>query len=163
MGMEDARCPSCQQGTLKKQILEEGLRCDRCTTIVTEEFAAAYWRGHMDGFKKGVSDGKGAKMNPAETIAAFARSVNHFDVNPEGYIRAFIGEHRTLQQSMMGVLLSLIKRMGDLYDSEATVGKYFDGRNDAMGKFCALIVSQLPDDVCSDNYLPPLGNKLPLV
>lgn len=67
------------------------------------------------------------EMNKKETmekiVEDFSNAVNSFSTNPKYFIDAFSRQHRTLQQSMFGVITALVGHM-------ASDEYYTDGRNE---------------------------------
>lgn len=65
--------------------------------------------------------------------------VNSFDRNYTSFIEGIQREHRSLQQSVGGVVFVMIKDYAAKYNDPEMRNRYFDGRNEQFGEMCSEI------------------------
>lgn len=83
---------------------------------------------------------KGSEM--AKLLSVFC---NSFTVDVKGFVAQIMNEHRTLQQTVFGLMMATIKE----WAKEADTGRY-DLRNEATVKMSKKIMDALGDDT----YIP---------
>ena len=94
--------------------------------------------------------------NPRFVAETLCRYVNNYswEGTQDEFIKAFVSEHRTLQQSAIQLLLNTLLRCGELYEHSR-----FDGRNEAAYKICKAI-----KDCCEEKELTYEGKvRLPCI
>lgn len=86
----------------------------------------------------------------AKVVDDFSDAINGFGTEPKAFIDAFCRQHRTLQQSMFGVILQLIGFM-------ASEDYQTDGRNDASKTMAKSIIAGLGDQFEHNEFLYYFG------
>ena len=93
------------------------------------------------------------KKQVASKALAHLREARLF---PSKLLEAFTQEHRTHQQMEGGVMLEIIHSIAKLYGGPER-SRYFDGRNEHLGKVCFEI------DTFMSGHRHDMWHKLPLI
>jgi len=81
------------------------------------------------------------KPTPKDAVDAFSDFVNNMSMQPKEFAELVMREHRTLQQSMFGVMLETIKMWAEMSES----GRY-DLRNEYTVKTSKKIMELLDNN-----------------
>lgn len=79
------------------------------------------------------------KSNAEIAFRALSNFVNSYSRGAKEFADCLDKEHRTLQQSMMGVFAACIRKWAEM--------KYYDLRNEDTVKFCKKLVEQFGDEM----------------
>jgi len=75
------------------------------------------------------------------------------DAIVRGILNGLCGQHRTLQQTFIRVLLRVIAEYGARYESDESA-MWFDGRNQGAGQSCAAVAKFVEES--DDIWLPTI-------